>query len=95
MSKSTDADGIFPSPVLSLSPTAKVVYLALKDADAPLSSAAIEDRTGTPASSVRNGLGELKDRGMVVGTRNPPDLRTIRYEIVDGDVSEAGGAVEE
>jgi DNA-binding MarR family transcriptional regulator len=65
-----------------VSPTAKLVYCALREADAPLSRSAIEEETGEGKYAVLGAVKQLRQAGLITRTRDAGDLRTAVYRPV-------------
>jgi DNA-binding MarR family transcriptional regulator len=63
-----------------ISPTAKLVYCALREAEGPLSRKAIEERIGEDKYAVLGAVKQLRKAGLITRTRDVSDLRTAVYQ---------------
>ena len=71
-----------PTDVRDVPATARLVYFALLDASS-LTLDQIERRTGSPMSSVKDALGELREEGLVKRHPHPTDQRRVLYSAVE------------
>lgn len=60
-----------PQPLSDVPATAKIVYLCLDRQDRPLSTAEIAATMRIPERSVRSGLNDLDDEGLIATDGNP------------------------
>ncbi|QRV14199.1 ArsR family transcriptional regulator [Haloterrigena salifodinae] len=64
-----------------LSPSARLVYLALEDADRPLTKQEIADRTYSKTRSVTKGISDLRDVDLIDSQLDLEDNRYRRYSL--------------
>lgn len=69
-------------PVRELSPSCKLVYLALQE-DGPLTQHAIATWTSLPQRTVRYGIDQLQDAGVVDHWTSLRDNRRLVYDLAD------------
>ncbi|MDL0127091.1 hypothetical protein [Halobacterium salinarum] len=67
--------------VREMRPTAKLVYVTIRDADGALAQHEIAERSSLNARGVRDVLDELVAAGLVEAEHNLADLREMHYTI--------------
>jgi DNA-binding transcriptional regulator GbsR (MarR family) len=64
-----------PASIQARPPSARLVYLALRDSDGSLTASHLADETGVSVDRVRRLLGDLNDAGLVRADSHPGDNR--------------------
>jgi len=70
-----------PKPVREGTPTQKLVYKTLEQADGPIDQTAISERSFLPKRTVRKALGHLEDAGAVESETYMQDTRRKLYRL--------------
>lgn len=68
-----------PAAVQARPPSARLIYLALRDGDGAMTTARLVEETGVSADRARRLLGDLVDAGLVTEERSPEDRRRKRW----------------
>lgn len=69
--------------LVEMPPSAKLVFRVLDDAEEPLSSDEVSERTLLVRRTVRYALNKLKDAEIVDERRDFTDARRLTYEVYD------------
>lgn len=72
-----------PAQIQAQPPSARLVYLSLRDSDGAMTTDRITDETGVSADRVRRLLGDLSDAGFVSAEPYPDDGRRKHWTITE------------
>ncbi|MDS0284740.1 MarR family transcriptional regulator [Haloarcula onubensis] len=72
-----------PAPIQARPPSARLVYIALRDNAGPLTTDRLVEETGVSVDRIRRLLGELAEAGLVAAEPSPDDGRRKCWTVTE------------